>query len=101
MLTDGLIEEVRGLMQRPELHADLPSMRCVGYRQTWEALESGNLEGLADRCIAATRQLAKRQITWLRSMPARQTLACDDAHMPQRAIDWARQQLHSLGFSST
>ena len=101
MLTDGLIEEVRGLMQRPELHADLPSMRCVGYRQTWEALESGHLEGLADRCIAATRQLAKRQITWLRSMPAPQTLACDDAHTPQRAIDWARQQLHSLGFSST
>ena len=77
MLADGLVREVRELRRRRELSPDLPSMRCVGYRQTWEALESGTLDALAERGIAATRQLAKRQLTWLRSMPERQVIACD------------------------
>ena len=77
MLADGLVREVRELRRRRELSPDLPSMRCVGYRQTWEALESGSLDALAERGIAATRQLAKRQLTWLRSMPERQVIACD------------------------
>ena len=77
MLADGLVREVRDLRRRRELSPDLPSMRCVGYRQTWEALESGTLDALAERGVAATRQLAKRQITWLRSMPERQVIACD------------------------
>ena len=77
MLADGLVREVRDLRRRRELSPDLPSMRCVGYRQTWEALESGTLDALAERGIAATRQLAKRQLTWLRSMPERQVIACD------------------------
>lgn len=66
MLADGLEEEVRQLRQQYRLHADLPSMRCVGYRQVWQA-DAGlfpNKE-LLDRGIFATRQLAKRQITWL------------------------------------
>jgi tRNA dimethylallyltransferase len=68
MLEAGFVDEVRTLRQRPDLHATLPAMRAVGYRQAWEYLEG--LTGAADfreRGIFATRQLAKRQITWLRS----------------------------------
>ena len=81
MLAQGFIDEVRGLRARRDLHAALPSMRCVGYRQAWDALEAG-LGGDAlhaavrERGIAATRQLAKRQLTWLRGMP-RAIVACD------------------------
>jgi tRNA dimethylallyltransferase len=81
MLERGLIAEVRALRARGDLHAGLPSMRCVGYRQAWAALDEG-LEGEAldaavrERGIAATRQLAKRQLTWLRGMP-REVVACD------------------------
>lgn len=69
MLKAGLIEEVEILREKYELNAALPSMRCVGYRQVWEMLE-GNLprHELLDRGIFATRQFAKRQLTWLRSM---------------------------------
>ena len=86
MLKEGFIDEVQALRARGDLHADLPSMRCVGYRQTWEALDvqaaqspgaALNLAHLRELGIVATRQLAKRQITWLRSMPARQVIACD------------------------
>ena len=96
MLQQGLVDEVRGLRARGDLHAGLPSMRAVGYRQAWEALESGALGELAARGIAATRQLAKRQLTWLRSS-TRQVLACDDDHAVERAVevltDWARTRL--------
>ncbi len=77
MLDEGLVDEVRALRARGDLHADLPSMRCVGYRQTWEALDANDLGDLPERGIAATRQLAKRQITWLRSMPHRHRIVCD------------------------
>ena len=84
MVQAGLVQEVQTLHARGDLHADLPSMRCVGYRQVWEALDaqaaSGrplDMHGLRERGIAATRQLAKRQITWLRSMPQRRAIACD------------------------
>ena len=78
MLEAGLIDEVKALRARGDLHADLPSMRCVGYRQTWEALDGQwPMAELRDKGIFATRQLAKRQITWLRSMPQRQAVACD------------------------
>ena len=78
MLQAGLIDEVRRLRARGDLHAELPSMRCVGYRQAWEALDQGWPEGLLrDRGIFATRQLAKRQLTWLRSMAQRRVVACD------------------------
>ncbi len=67
MLEEGLIEEVEQLFQRDDLHPDLPAIRAVGYRQTWAFL-SGELarEELAEKIAAATRQLAKRQLTWLR-----------------------------------
>jgi tRNA dimethylallyltransferase len=80
MLAAGLLDEVQALRARGDLHADLPSMRCVGYRQAWAALEAGdkiNMPRLRNEGIAATRQLAKRQLTWLRSMPQRQVVACD------------------------
>jgi len=93
MLDMGLVGEVKGLMARGDLSPDLPSMRCVGYRQTWEALESGavvgDLSGLAERSIAATRQLAKRQITWLRSMPQRQLVPCDAPDATALAVELA------------
>lgn len=67
MMTAGLLEEVRALYQRGDLTADLPAVRAVGYRQLWQYLEGEcSLETAVSRGIAATRQLAKRQLTWLR-----------------------------------
>ena len=67
MLEQGLLDEVRRLREDPRLHPDLPSMRAVGYRQAWTHLEGGlDAAGFRDAAIAATRQLAKRQLTWLR-----------------------------------
>jgi tRNA dimethylallyltransferase len=61
-------------------------MRCVGYRQAWAALDRGDLSGLRDASIAATRQLAKRQLTWLRSMNPRTTIACDAPDALQQTL---------------
>jgi tRNA dimethylallyltransferase len=70
MLATGLVEEVRALRERYRLSADTPSMRAVGYRQVWEFLEGEcDAPTMRSRAIAATRQLAKRQLTWLRSFP--------------------------------
>ncbi len=100
MLQGGLLDEVRALRARGDLHADLPSMRCVGYRQAWELLDAHEAHGpdgvypmreLRERGIAATRQLAKRQITWLRSMPQRRVVACDAPDAQARVLDMARQ----------
>jgi tRNA dimethylallyltransferase len=78
MLASGFLDEVKALRARGDLHIDLPSMRCVGYRQAWEALDGlWPMTELRDKGVFATRQLAKRQITWLRSMPQRQIVACD------------------------
>ena len=69
MLAHGLLDEVRMLREKYTLQPDLPSMRCVGYRQSWEYLDGQiNAAELREKGIAATRQLAKRQLTWLRSM---------------------------------
>lgn len=69
MLDTGFVEEVESLMKQSAMHAELSSMRCVGYRQMWEYL-SGDYDKktMIDKGVAATRQLAKRQITWLRGM---------------------------------
>ncbi len=70
MLKAGLVEELSALRKRFHLNAALPSMRCVGYRQAWEFLEGrSSAKELRESGIAATRQLAKRQLTWLRSLP--------------------------------
>jgi tRNA dimethylallyltransferase len=92
MLAAGLVDEVRALRGRPGLHARLPSMRCVGYRQAWAALETGRLDGLRDTGIAATRQLAKRQITWQRSMQAAERIACDGDDAFERVLDAVRRR---------
>jgi len=90
MLNAGLVDEVRALEARGDLHADLPSMRCVGYRQTWAALAADDpdteLAELPERGTAATRQLAKRQLTWLRSMPQRHVVACDAPEAQATAV---------------
>jgi tRNA dimethylallyltransferase len=89
MLAAGLLDEVRALRARPGVHAQLPALRAVGYRQTWLALDEG-LHGAAlmaavrERGTAATRQLAKRQLTWLRSMPLRDVVACDTPDVEAR-----------------
>lgn len=67
MLELGFIEEVESLFRRGDLHADMPSMRAVGYRQVWQYLGGEcNRAEMRERAVAATRQLAKRQLTWLR-----------------------------------
>ncbi len=99
MLDAGLLAEVRSLRERGDLTPSLASMRCVGYRQAWEcldALQSGAepaqaLAELRDKGIFATRQLAKRQITWLRSMPARHVVACDAPDAVDQVLALARR----------
>jgi tRNA dimethylallyltransferase len=117
MLHAGLVAEVQALRQQPQLHADLPSMRCVGYRQVWEALDAAErsasqgfeaapqaqtsrtatrlspqaLQELRDKGVAASRQLAKRQLTWLRSMPDRHVIACDQGNVLANALQVLRQ----------
>jgi tRNA dimethylallyltransferase len=88
MLAAGFLDEVLALRARGDLHAELPAMRCVGYRQAWEALDGTlPLAELRDRGIFATRQLAKRQLTWLRSMPARTVVACDAPQALDTVLD--------------
>ncbi len=97
MLATGFLDEVRHLRARGDLHADLPSMRCVGYRQAWELLDAqaGDaafpMERLRELGINATRQLAKRQITWLRSMPARRIVPCDHPDALAQVLDQVDQ----------
>jgi tRNA dimethylallyltransferase len=69
MLDAGLVDEVRALRGRFVLDANLPSMRCVGYRQVWQHLEGEcGVAALFERGVVATRQLARRQLTWMRAM---------------------------------
>jgi len=84
---DGLLEEVRRLRARGDLHLGLPSMRCVGYRQAWEHLDGQyDYAEMRERGIIATRQLAKRQLTWLRAMPERLVIDCDVADATTRVL---------------
>ena len=88
MLASGFVDEVRALRARGDLTPDLPAMRCVGYRQAWEALDGTSpMSELRDKGIFATRQLAKRQITWLRAMPQRRVVACDDPTALKQVLD--------------
>ena len=90
MLGGGLVEELAALRRKYALHPGLPSMRCVGYRQAWEHLEGAyDRAELRDRGIYATRQLAKRQLTWLRAMPEPKVFDCF-------APDLGAQVLHYL-----
>ena len=99
MLASGFLDEVKALRARGDLTAVLPSMRCVGYRQAWEmldALKPGEpfpMAQLRDKGIFATRQLAKRQLTWLRSMPRRQVIPCDAPDALAQVLHRARELL--------
>lgn len=87
MLAGGFLDEVRALRARGDLAPELPSMRSVGYRQAWEALDGlFPMAELRERGIAATRQLAKRQITWLRSMPERRVIAAEAPDAIERIV---------------
>lgn len=100
MLASGFLDEVKALRARGDLHADLPSMRCVGYRQAWEALEGSSPMGeLRDKGIFATRQLAKRQITWLRSMPHRHVVACDQPAALEQVLAMTRDFVRTVAES--
>lgn len=88
MLDAGLIEEVRALRERKELHSDLPSMRIVGYRQVWQYLDGEiDFDTMKLRAIAATRQLAKRQMTWLRSWKNLIVLDPRDVELQRKVAD--------------
>lgn len=81
MIQDGLIEEVEQLKKRPDLNLTLPSMRCVGYRQVWQYLSNNlNQEEMIFKSIVATRQLAKRQMTWLRKQAQQNSYDCLKLH---------------------
>ncbi len=85
MLAAGFLREVAALRARAELHADLPAMRAVGYRQAWEHLDGlTTASEFRDRSIFATRQLAKRQITWLRSDPSLRVVESEQAEVSAR-----------------
>jgi tRNA dimethylallyltransferase len=82
MLEDGLVGEVEALYARGDLGPELPSIRSVGYRQVWQYLsQEVGYDGMVERGIIATRQLAKRQITWLRSWPLLQNFDSDDKNL--------------------
>ncbi|GJG93333.1 tRNA (adenosine(37)-N6)-dimethylallyltransferase MiaA [Cupriavidus pauculus] len=92
MLAGGFIDEVKRLRARGDLHLGLPSMRCVGYRQMWEYLDGDcDTATMRERGIAATRQLCKRQLTWLRSTPERVSVDC-------LASDYVMQVANAAGW---
>ena len=92
MLRGGFLEEVAALKTRGDLNADLPSIKSVGYRQAWQYLEgNGDLETLRQRGIVATRQLAKRQLTWMRSWHDLEWVDSQAAQPLERVLKLVRQ----------
>ena len=97
MLKAGLIDEVRALRTQPGIHADLPSMRAVGYRQVWEYLEGHiSAEQMRYKALAATRQLGKRQLTWLRAIEDRTVFNPFDASGLPAALQYCLAALSSI-----
>jgi tRNA dimethylallyltransferase len=87
MLANGFIDEVRALRARGDLDLSMPSMRCVGYRQAWEYLDGAyGYDEMRDKGVFATRQLCKRQLTWLRAMPERIVVDCCAEDARERAV---------------
>ncbi|MFM0321700.1 tRNA (adenosine(37)-N6)-dimethylallyltransferase MiaA [Caballeronia glebae] len=87
MLAHGFIDEVRALRARGDLNLSMPSIRCVGYRQAWEYLDGATgYDEMRDKGIFATRQLCKRQLTWLRAMPERVVVDCCAEDATERAL---------------
>jgi tRNA dimethylallyltransferase len=100
MLDLGLLDELRALKRKYPLHAGLPAMRCVGYRQAWQFLE-GEIDAgeFLDKGIAATRQLAKRQLTWLRAMHHDMELDCLQQKLPQLVTETCTRLLRATELS--
>lgn len=98
MLEAGFIDEVERLRRRGDLHPGLPSMRCVGYRQVWEYLDGQTDRAtMRDKGVFATRQLCKRQLTWLRGMPERLTIDCARDDATSRAVECIARLWEGVG----
>jgi len=97
MIEQGLVAELKKLREDYGLEPGMPSMRCVGYRQAWDFLE-GRLDvaGLREQGIAATRQLAKRQLTWLRSMQDATEFDCLAADLETYVLEYVRRELEAV-----
>jgi len=94
MLLGGFLDEVRTLRKNPELHADLPAIRSVGYRQAWEFLNGEiDAEQMRYKALAATRQLGKRQLTWLRAIAGRHTFDPFKPEELKAALDYCKSNL--------
>ena len=97
MLAAGLVEELKRLRAEYALEAGMPSMRCVGYRQAWEYLEGRtDAAALREQGVAATRQLAKRQLTWLRSVEGATEFDCLAEDVADRVLEYLRRELEAL-----
>jgi tRNA dimethylallyltransferase len=97
MLELGLIGELRRLREEYGLEPSMPSMRCVGYRQVWQYLDGEfGLTELREKAIAATRQLAKRQLTWLRSMNDTAEFDCLDPNLAEHVLEYLRREIEAL-----
>jgi tRNA dimethylallyltransferase len=97
MLETGLVAELKTLREEYALDAGMPSMRCVGYRQAWDHLE-GRIDAAAlrEQGIAATRQLAKRQLTWLRAMQGLTEFDCLAEDVADLVVEYLRRELEAL-----
>jgi len=94
MLAAGFLDEVKTLRTNPALHADLPAIRAVGYRQAWEFLNGEiDAEQMRYKALAATRQLGKRQLTWLRAIAGRNTFDPFNPVDLQAALDYCKKNL--------
>ncbi|MEY4600297.1 MAG: hypothetical protein RLZZ445_3094 [Pseudomonadota bacterium] len=101
MLDDGLVDELRALRDEYALEPDMPSMRCVGYRQAWDFLSDRiSRSELLEQGIAATRQLAKRQLTWLRSMENMTEFDCLTNNVGDLVLEYIRQELEAMVIDS-
>jgi tRNA dimethylallyltransferase len=101
MLEAGLVTELEKLREEYALEAGMPSMRCVGYRQAWDHLEGKfDAAALREQGIAATRQLAKRQLTWLRGMEGVTEFDCLTEDVADLVVEYLRRELEALLVSS-
>ena len=97
MLKDGFVDEVRALYQREDLHENLPAIRAVGYRQVWEYLDGKlSYDEMIFKGVVATRQLAKRQVTWLRSWENLNWLESEDPNLVKTALAILNSEIPSL-----
>ncbi|EDP46324.1 tRNA delta(2)-isopentenylpyrophosphate transferase [Rickettsiella grylli] len=99
MLAQGFLEEVETLFKRDDLHTDLPAIRTVGYRHLWNYLQGTfSYAHMKDRAIIATRQLAKRQLTWLRSWKTLNTFACYESDTTKKMVHLIKTNLKNANF---